>query len=224
MSTVNVLPSLPAVSLEELVQLSESLVGDITELQVDIVDGMFVPAVSWPFVEANPMSAFNELLVLPSELKLEIDCMVERPEQYFEALVNLPVTRVVIHFGSTEKYSELLEIGKTRGYQMGLGITNDDFERGDFQSLMEQFSYVQVMGIKEVGKQGQPFDERTLVTVASLRKQYPDLEIAVDGSVNLSTIKSLVEAGANRLAPGSAVSKADNPREALQQLRALANS
>ena len=77
------------------------------------------------------------------------------------------------------------------------------------------------MGIATIGVQGQPFDERTLATVSELRRLYPNYTIAVDGSVNQDTIQSLQQAGANRFAPGSAITAAPDPVVAYQELKNL---
>ena len=80
------------------------------------------------------------------------------------------------------------------------------------------------MGIKTVGKQGQPFDSRTEKNIERIKNKYPDLTIAVDGAVNESTIPVLVAAGAIRLAPGSAITRAPDSAEAYKHLHELANS
>jgi pentose-5-phosphate-3-epimerase len=69
--------------------------------------------------------------------------------------------------------------------------------------------------------QGQEFDERTLDTIAKLRKSYPRLEIAVDGAVNAATIRRLLQAGATRFAPGSAITQTADPALSYKQLRGM---
>ena len=81
--------------------------------------------------------------------------------------------------------------------------------------------FVQLMGIKEVGRQGQPFAEETFARVKKLRSVYPELEIAIDGGVNQETIPGLAEAGASRLAPGSAIAKQADPKAAYLDLKKL---
>ena len=103
---------------------------------------------------------------------------------------------------------------------MGLGILNTT--PSEFlHEWIPHFDYVQVMGIETIGAQGLPFDERTLGTVAQLRETYPELEIAVDGAVNASTIPRLIAAGANRFLPGSAIVRSPHPEEAYKQLLKL---
>ena len=218
---VTVVPSLPAASFDELLRLARALAGAAPEFQIDIVDGNFVPARSWPFTEDNPQEALARIGELAFDFSLELDCMVMHPEQYLDTALSHGVSRVVVHAGSTGNFAKIAHHVRTRGGRVGLAFTNDaPFDEVD--RLVSHVDYLQVMGIREVGKQGQPFDERTPATLARYRSRYPELEIAVDGSVNERTIPSLVAAGATRLAPGSAISRAPDPRTAYLQLRALA--
>jgi pentose-5-phosphate-3-epimerase len=77
------------------------------------------------------------------------------------------------------------------------------------------------MGIATIGKQMQPFDERVLDQILEIKKRYPNLFIAVDGSVNRDTAHRLVEAGAGRLAIGSALYKALDIKNEIEDYRHL---
>lgn len=215
----SLVPSLPATSWEELFTLWESFARTLPELQIDITDGVFTPHTSWPFSSERGVGDLGRARIfLPTAL--EIDCMCMSPHQYFDLFREIGAERVVIHAGSTEEYDTCLSMGEECGFRMGLGILNTTPQELS-ASLVPLFDYVQVMGIATIGAQGQPFDERTLDTVASLRTQFPELEIAVDGAVNAETIPRLLVAGANRFAPGSAIAKSPDPVGAYKQLQEL---
>lgn len=217
MSSVVIAPSLPANSFREIESLCTALDGVAQEMQIDIVDGDFAPFVSWPFTESDPLQEFQKLSGYTSNFLIEIDCMVSKPEQYLDAFVSLGVSRVAIHVGSTEKYDDIITHAQTYGYKVGFALTNDT-SLEVLLRYIDDIDYVQLMGIKEVGQQGQPFDERTLERARGLHSDFPDLEIAVDGSVNMETISLLYAAGVTRFAPGSAITKASNPAIAYKQL------
>lgn len=215
----SVVPSFPAPSWSELERVLCALSGHVAGFQVDLVDGQFATPPSWPFVTANGVSALPEVLPFATMYELEADCMLREPLQYLDALVAAGFARIVVHFGSTDSWEAIFAHRETHGYRLGLAFTNDHIDEAI--SLIPHFSYVQVMGIATVGAQGQPFDERTLTSVAMLREAYPELTIAIDGSVNVSTIPRLLAAGANRFAPGSAITRATDPLTAYKQLVAL---
>ena len=217
MLSTTVVPSLPAASLREIKHLCKSLKGVAHEMQIDIVDGVYVPHTSWPFTQRRGMQVFSKMQKYTQYFMLEVDCMVQNPEQYLDQIAALNPKRVCIHAGSTQAYSDIIEHAYVHGYHLGLAFTNDtplDLLHEHFDNI----AYVQLMGIKEVGQQGQPFDERTLARAREIRARYPEFEIAVDGSVNADTIPLLYAAGVNRFAPGSAIAKQKDPAAAYKQL------
>lgn len=220
---VSVAPSLPAKSFKELELLCKALRGHVREIQIDIVDGIFAPSVSWPFTEPNPKSDFLKIKEFSKYFSLEVDCMCMRPEAYLDVFVEIGVSRVIVHAGSTTEYEKCITHARAHGYKIGLAVLNTSDPKL-FDTYATYFDFVQVMGIESVGTQGQPFDESTLKTVSLLRTKYPHLEIAVDGSVNESTIVKLKEAGANRFAPGSAIAKSPDPLAAYKKLYGLVSA
>lgn len=223
--SIIVLPSYPAPFFEDLADLALDISGVADELQVDIVDGEFVDAASWPFTqdEVEIVEELGRLMELPPGLALELDCMVMEPVQYLDTFVELGVARVIVHYGSTNYYEECLEHAASHDYLIGLAVL-PSVDLNEVLELINAFDYVQVMGIAEVGAQGQPFDERALDVIAAIRENFPDKDIAVDGAVNADTIPALVAAGATRLAPGSAIVKAPDRVAAFEALSILANN
>lgn len=77
------------------------------------------------------------------------------------------------------------------------------------------------MGIATIGRQGEPFDERVIEKIKSIRAKYPDMVISIDGGVSFDTAPELIEAGATRLVAGSAIFENPNPHGAIQELKSL---
>ncbi len=217
---LTLVPSLPAESFSEIETLARKLDGVASGFQIDMVDGVFAPHISWPFSESDVYSELLKIATLPMSLSYELDCMVQKPEQYLDVVFTLPIQTVLIHMGSTERYGEIFTRIKASGRKAGLAFTSD-VVLAEIETLISEVDVVQVMGIREVGKQGQPFDERTVDTIKWLREKFPELSIAVDGGVNAVTIPKLRAAGANHFAPGSAISRSDNPATAYKQLATL---
>ena len=212
--------SLPPASFEILENVCAVLKGITPGFQIDIVDGVFAPSVSWPFAEPSPQEALRKIKQFTTDFEIEVDCMIMYPEKYLSLFVELGVKRVIVHIGSTDAYSAIVKHAKEHGYKIGFAFTND-VPLSFIYPYIGKIDFVQVMGITQVGRQGEPFDTRTLTTVTTLREQYPELEIAVDGGVNAQTIPKLLEVGVNRFAPGSAIAQAENPADAYKQLLSL---
>lgn len=212
-----VVPSYPAPSFTALERLLHALTGVADEIQIDVVDGKFAPFCAWPFTEADVEAEFQKLVRYTKDFIIEIDCMIERPERFLDLFVSLGVSRVVVHLGSTDQHEAIIAHAREHNYVLGFALTND-IPLTDLTPYASEIDHVQLMGIEKIGQQGQPFDERTLARAAQLRKTYPELSIAVDGSVNSETIPRLLTAGVDRFAPGSAITRADDPAAAFQAL------
>lgn len=216
----SIVPSFPAKTFDELKKTVLLFTGVSAGFQIDIVDGVFASSTSWPFTELDVESAFEQLAELSSSFELEIDCMCTNTDRYLSQFVSLGIARVIIHAGSIRDYESVLDHAHTHGYCIGFAIANST-PMDVVARYAPRFDFVQIMGIENIGVQGQPFDERTLATTARLRSLYPSLEIAIDGSVNKETIPRLLHAGANRFAPGSAVLKAHDPVASYKQLASM---
>lgn len=213
-------PIVPAIIPTSKKNLDETLqlVSPFTrEVQVDIVDGEFVPFTSWPYDEKGSV---QELKEYTDNFLIEVDLMLNNPEEVIMNYVETKVRRIVIHLESTTKLSDIIAIRKEYDFKLGLSINNDT----PLEVLLENIDsadYVQLMGIAKIGSQGQPFDIRVLERIQELKKRYPNLLISIDGSVNFDTVSKLAHAGADRCVSGSAILKHENPYEAFNSLVSL---
>jgi len=107
--------------------------------------------------------------------------------------------RIVLHIESMlDPEKSLNEFSSLRGIvEIGLSF-DDDYEVTELDKYMDLVDFVQVMGIDEIGKQGEPFEPRSLYNIEYLHNKFPEMPISVDGSVNVDTIEEFVKAGATR--------------------------
>ena len=211
---------IPAIIPEsrEYLEKTLSLVGTFThEVQIDIVDGTFVPFRSWPYGEGE---AIGELESLIKDFNVEVDLMVKEPEKVIESYLQVGVRKIVIHLESTTKLKDIIVFKERYDFRVGFSI-NSDTDVHVLTEAMANADYVQLMGIAHIGSQGQPFDTRVLTRITELLKMNPNLLISIDGSVNLDTLPQLYIAGARRFVAGSSILKAGDPKRAYETLRAL---
>lgn len=160
------------------------------------------------------------------EFDFEFDLMTNDSLQDARSAVALGASRVVVHADFPKAFEAIEALQQTRGgeYPVKVGIalpsTASVSELGSFEGL---YDFVQVMGIEHVGSQGQPFDPRSLELIFSLRKEYPELVIQVDGAA-AGHARELIEAGVQRLVVGSAIVNADDPKSVFKQLYTEANA
>jgi ribulose-phosphate 3-epimerase len=207
----------PAIIPESLAHLRESLalVRPFTrEVQVDIVDGDFVPFTSWPYV---PKASVEDLALFTPTFTIEMDLMVRRPEEVIPLYARVGVRSMVVHVESTEDLGRIFMQRRELGFSLGLSVGNDT-PLSHVTDHIEEIDYVQLMGIAHIGSQGQPFDVRVLERIAFLKERYPKLMVSVDGGVKEDTLPKLIEAGADRAVAGSAIFAAEDPEAAYAHL------
>lgn len=209
---------------KDLVEAVEQVQGAVDTVQIDIMDGLFTPSKTWPYISTKSdmfEKLSSEEVGLPAweDLDYEFDLMIKRPEDSLDKWIALGPKRIIIHVESVEDHKKLFDqTDQLRGFvEIGLSF-DDDTDVTKFADLVEHADFVQVMGIDEIGAQAQPFEPRSIYNLTYLREKFPDLPLSVDGSVNLETAKNLVAAGATRLVSGSAIFHAEDPLMAIAEL------
>lgn len=224
-----IVPAILPTSRLDLEEKLRRLIGIATEVQIDIVDGAFARPASWPYAEGSTEFAAHAVLPHTEDFKLEVDLMVMHPEQVTGAWVEAGAARILAHIESTTYLPQLMtdlrvKYGHEKAFasllSFGLAI-NIETDPALLDPYLSEADYVQFMGIKEIGKQGQPFATEVLNRIAVFRKRHPDIPIQVDGGVNLESAPLLLNAGVSRLIVGSALWKAPNLEEAFIKLSAL---
>jgi len=201
-----------------------SLLGTFTDsVQVDVVDGVFAPQTSWPYAKGVPLTHALESVFFDT-LSVELDLMIQNPEETLDLWLGTKPTRIIVHVESTEKLSEVVEHASIRGYQLGLAFNNETS-----LSLLQEIDiaavdFIQLMGIAEIGAQGNPFDERVLERIGNVKEMFPDMPVSIDGGVSEETITKLRKAGADRFVSGSAILKPKDPAAAYTKLSQLAGA
>jgi len=215
---------------------SVSQVTDLVPLiQLDVMDGQFVPSTSWPYGggEKEFMAMVGKRAYLPEgeNLDYEVDLMVKNPEEVIEDWMHLGVRRIIVHVEATEKMENIINdvaahvtLATSESAEVvALGIAlNIGTPTERIEPYLDQIEFVQFMGIASIGKQGEPFDERVLKTISTLRNTHPELIISADGGVNFDSAPLLIEAGVNRLVSGSAIGKSESIEEAIRRFKDLA--
>ncbi len=188
------------------------------EFHLDVVDGNFVPNTSWPYEPEGAPEVVRDVL---DRYTLEVDLMVEKPLVAAAEWIRAGADMLVFHMETVE-LADFTAFTKETSVSVGVsghGATT----MADLFPYIEVADYIQLMGIYEIGAQGQPLDEAVFEKIAAVKKRFPKKCITIDGSVNKDTIVRLKEAGANRFICGSAIVKQPDPELAHKALRTLIN-
>jgi ribulose-phosphate 3-epimerase len=222
---IQVIPAIIPEDFENLKSQLYKVRGIVKRVQIDVTDGIFTPNKSWPYAY-NDNKHFEKIISqdegMPywEDFNFDIDLMISNPEVEYQKWISAGASALIFHLESLkgDKFGFIKKIKDENLISVGIAIQTKT-ENKELGPLLEIVDFVQFMGIEKIGFQHQEFDKRVLDKIKWLRKLKPEIDIAVDGSVNFDTAKRLIEAGANMLVSGSAILEAEDVGEAIDEIR-----
>lgn len=179
-------------------------------IHVDVMDGHFVPNIS---IGAPVTAACKKVCDVPFDVHLMISNPLDYAEDFAKAGADIICFHSECDSDTEETIDKILSLGKKAGLAIKPATPIDEVVK-----YLDKLSMVLVMTV-EPGFGGQSFMESTMPKVEAIRKINPDIDIEVDGGINVETIKIAAKAGANVFVAGSAVFKSENPAETIALLR-----
>jgi len=203
-----IIPAIIAESQEELNTRINKVKDHFSILQLDIMDGQFVPTHSLDFDFKLP----------ENNCKFEAHLMVADPEAWIEKNSNI-VDLILIHMESTDDPKKTIDLAKSKGKKVGL-VLNPETPVEKIKLYLDQIDQVLIMTVNP-GYYGSPFLPETLDKIKEIRTLKPNLNIEVDGGIGKDTIKQAHQAGANLFVSGSYLQKSDDIKSAIKALTNL---
>ncbi len=183
---------------------------------LDIMDGLFVPNISYGF---PVIKAISKLAKKPMDAHL----MIVDPDRYFDNFKEVGVEYLSVHYEACTHLHRSLQRIKNLGMKAGVAL-NPHTPVHLLSDIIQDADFVLLMSVNP-GFGGQSFIENTISKVEALKdlilQKSPNCLIEVDGGVNQENARQLVKVGANILVAGNTVFSAQNPKEAIKQLKDL---
>jgi len=214
-------PSLLAADFTRLgEEINQCLSSNIRWLHCDIMDGHFVPNISYgPFI-------VNAVCRAAPETFLDVHLMIENPDQYVDAFAEAGANLITVHYETCPHLHITIQHIKSLGCQTGVAI-NPATSIDLLYPILPDVDMVLVMSVNP-GFGGQSFIESAFQKVYKLnaiRKQLNlNYLIEVDGGVQKKNATELIRKGADVLVAGSSVFKKESIPNAIQDLRAKMNA
>ena len=197
MTKIEVVPSILAADVSRLGdQVREAVAAGADRIQIDIMDGHFVPNLTFgPLV----VEAVRKVTDLPIEAHL----MIEHPEQFIEAFAKAGASLIEVQVEATTSLYRTVQAIKELGADAGVAIN----PATSVEMLREILPYIVLVNVMTVepGFGGQKFIVRSPDKIRRLRAMAPDVQIEVDGGIDAQTAPLVARAGATVLVAGSAV-------------------
>ena len=219
-SMIYLAPSLLAANFANLAEDVKRVEdGGANYLHLDIMDGAFVPNISFG---ACVVSALRE----QSKLFFDVHLMIMDPIRYIDDFIRAGADSITIHYESCGNCREVLEHLRDNEVRAALAISPDT----PWDVVIPYLDLVDMILVMTVnpGFGGQSIIYATLDKVKQLR-QYLDkhefsIDIQVDGGINEQNIGVATASGANVIVAGSAIFKAPRPRLAMANMREVAEA
>ena len=185
-------------------------------IHIDVMDGVFVPNISFGFPVLKHVAK-------ASTKPLDVHLMIVQPEKFIQEVRALGASLMNVHYEVCPHLHRVIQQIREAGMQPAVTL-NPATPVSLVKDILPDVYLVQLMGVNP-GFGGQKFIEHTVEKVRELRDLISETNskalIEVDGGVNMHTGARLIEAGVDVLVAGNAVFSANDPQEAIRQLKNL---
>ena len=215
MSKKIIAPSLLAsdfANLQRDIEMVNQSVADWFHL--DIMDGVFVPNISFgmPVVKAIAKHA---------KKTLDMHLMIVDPDRYIKTFADLGVNNLTVHYEACPHLHRTLQAIKAEGMKAGVAL-NPHTSIDLLEDIIQEVDIVNLMSVNP-GFGGQSFIEHTYKKVKDLKnliqQKNSSALVEIDGGVNATNAKKLVDAGVDVLVAGNFVFTSENPTQTIKDLK-----
>lgn len=207
-----ILPSIFGADILRLKDEIHFLEEEQTEiLHVDLMDGTYVNNIAFG---PNQIAAMKKA----SSMIFDVHMMLANPERHIDDVINTGAEMISVHYESTPHVHYIIQKIKKAGRKAGV-VLNPGTPESVIEYLLDDIDYILLMTINP-GQPGQTFIHKSLEKIRNTKKMISgkDIQIEVDGGVNLDNVKQVKEAGADLIVVGGALFN-KQPRESYQALK-----
>jgi ribulose-phosphate 3-epimerase len=207
----------PSILSADFARLAEQIAaaerGGARAVHVDVMDGHFVPNLT-----VGP--AIVKSLARATRLPLDCHLMIENAERYLDAFADAGAGWISVHVEALPHLQRALAQIRARGVRAGVAL-NPSTPLSALEEVLPELDYVLVMSVNP-GFSGQSFLPSAIAKIRRLRDEIArrglEVVIEVDGGIDETNVRAVVEAGASVVVAGNAVFGRPDPEAAARGL------
>lgn len=179
----------------------------IKMLHIDVMDGLFVPNISFGFKIISDIRDDNDLF-------FDTHLMIERPERYIEDFKKAGSDRITFHYEATDDVKKVIDLIRQNNMEVGLTL-KPKTDPNLLLPYLKDIDLILVMSV-EPGFGGQTFMEDSIERIRFFREYIDDsnlvTKIQVDGGIKTTNVKKVIYAGCDEIVSGSDIFAKDDIR------------
>ena len=173
-------------------------------LHYDVMDGMFVPSISFGMPVLESVRRITDMV-------LDVHLMIEDPDRYIDEFVRCGADIITVHYEACRDVEKTLRMIKDKGIKAGVTI-KPNTPNSVLANVLDKADMILLMTV-EPGFGGQSYIPGSTEKIRELRRMLDErglqTDIEVDGGIKKSNLQTVLDAGANVIVAGSAIFKGD---------------
>ena len=214
-ATIHLAPSILAADFANLgAEIAAATRGGADQIHVDVMDGHFVPNLTIGVPVVNSLRK-------ATKLPLDVHLMITDPDRFIEPFIDAGANMVSVHVEVLPHLHRTIAQIKKLGARAGV-VLNPSTPVSAIEEVAGDVDFVLVMSVNP-GFGGQVFIPRSVKKIENVRalldRAGNDAPIEVDGGVDLTTVESVVKAGARWLVAGNAIFGSGDAEKAARAIK-----
>ena len=185
-------------------------------LHIDVMDGHFVPNISFGVPVIKSIRGKSNLI-------FDVHLMIENPDLYIQQFKDAGADIITVHAEASRHILRMVQEIKKLGVKAGVALNPGTPEEA-IKYILQDVDMVLVMSVNP-GFGGQEFIKGSIDKIKQIKKMADlmncKIDIEVDGGINLTNVKEVINAGANVIVAGSSIYKSSNIKNTIAEFKKI---